>query len=70
MGVVNDSDAHVLANEVDLITLVKNLVDNAIRYTPVGGRVDLSILATHGVITLVIEDNGPAYSRGRTRAGV
>lgn len=59
IGVVSDSDACVLANEVDLITLVKNLVDNAIRYTPAGGRVDLSVLAANGVTTLVIEDNGP-----------
>ena len=59
IGVVSDLDAQVLANEVDLITLVKNLVDNAIRYTPAGGRVDLSVLDTNGVTTLVVEDSGP-----------
>ncbi len=59
IGVVSDSDAHVPVNEVDLITLVKNLVDNAIRYTPTGGRVDLSFLATKDGTTLVVEDNGP-----------
>jgi two-component system OmpR family sensor kinase len=56
---VSDMDAQVYANEVDLITLVKNLVDNAIRYTPLAGRVDLSVSSTHGVTTLMIEDNGP-----------
>lgn len=59
IGVVGDLDAHVLVNEVDLISLVKNLVDNAIRYTPAGGRVDLSVLADNGVITLTVEDSGP-----------
>lgn len=59
IGVVSDSDTQILANEVDLITLVKNLVDNAIRYSPAGGRVDLSVLTTDGVTTLVVEDNGP-----------
>ncbi|MCK9376977.1 MAG: ATP-binding protein [Syntrophobacterales bacterium] len=59
IGVVSDSDAHVPVNEVDLITLVKNLVDNAVRYTPTGGRVDLSFLATKEGTTLVVEDNGP-----------
>ena len=59
IGVVSDSDAHVIANEVDLITLVKNLVDNAIRYTPAGGRVDLSVSDADGVTTLVVEDSGP-----------
>lgn len=59
IGVISDMDADVLANEVDLITLVKNLVDNAIRYTPAGGRVDLSVSDANGVTTLVVEDSGP-----------
>ena len=59
IGVVSDADAHVTISEVDLITLVKNLVDNAIHYTQTGGRVDLSVLATKEEIMLVIEDNGP-----------
>lgn len=59
IGVVSGLDAHLFANEVDVTTLVKNLVDNAIRYTPPGGRVDLSLLSSNSVITLVIEDSGP-----------
>lgn len=59
IGVVSNTDAHVPVNEIDLITLVKNLVGNAVRYTPVGGRVDLSVLVTKEGTTLVVEDNGP-----------
>lgn len=59
IGVISDWDAQVLANEMDLVTLVKNLVDNAIRYTPAGGHVDLSVSTTDGATTLVVEDNGP-----------
>jgi two-component system OmpR family sensor kinase len=59
IGVVSAVDAHVHSNEVDIITLIKNLVDNAIRYTPAGGRVDLSVLTRNEAIALVIEDNGP-----------
>ncbi|MCX5871432.1 MAG: ATP-binding protein [Deltaproteobacteria bacterium] len=59
IGVVSNTDAHVPANEIDMITLVKNLVGNAVRYTPVGGRVDLSVLVTKEGTTLVVEDNGP-----------
>jgi two-component system OmpR family sensor kinase len=59
IGVVSDSDAQVFASEVDLITLVKNLVDNAIRYTPAGGRVDLSVLRTREGVALVVQDDGP-----------
>ena len=63
IGVVSDSDAHLSANEVDLTTLVKNLVDNAIRYTPTGGRVDLSVLTTNEGTTLVVEDDGPGIPK-------
>jgi len=58
LGVVSDLDAQVLINEIDLITLVKNLVDNAIRYTPANGKIDLSVSSRDGKTVLVVEDNG------------
>lgn len=39
--------------------LVKNLVENAIRYTPAGGRVDLSVQSSPGQVSLIVEDTGP-----------
>lgn len=68
LGVVNANDAQVLANEVDLMAIVKNLVDNAIRYTPVGGRIDLSVVDTSTQVVLEVEDSGmgiPAAERER-----
>jgi two-component system OmpR family sensor kinase len=59
IGVEGTQDVHVLINEIDLTTLVKNLVDNAIRYTPPGGRIDLSVIADHGQALLQVRDNGP-----------
>ncbi|WP_230428008.1 sensor histidine kinase, partial [Undibacterium luofuense] len=61
-------DAEVWANEMDMTTLVKNLVDNAIRYTPQGGRVDLSIGLSDGKVVLRVQDSGPGIplaERGR-----
>jgi two-component system OmpR family sensor kinase len=58
LGVVDANDARVLANEVDLVAIVKNLVDNAIRYTPVGGRIDLSVVDTPTQVVLEVEDSG------------
>ncbi|MDW3687913.1 ATP-binding protein [Cupriavidus sp. CV2] len=58
IGVDGESDAQVLANEMDLFTIVKNLVDNAIRYTPEGGQVDLSVQTQAGKAILQIKDTG------------
>ena len=59
IGVEGTQDAEVWASELDMITVVKNLVDNAIRYTPEGGRVDLSVKVSQGKAELHIQDNGP-----------
>lgn len=39
--------------------LVRNLVENAIRHTPTGGKIDVSVHASGGYTTLTISDNGP-----------
>jgi two-component system OmpR family sensor kinase len=59
IGVEGSQDAQVLVSELDMIAVVKNLVDNAIRYTPEGGRVDLSVGTAEGLAVLRIQDNGP-----------
>ena len=59
IGVEGTQDAEVWASELDMITVVKNLVDNAIRYTPEGGQVDLSVDVSDGKAELRIQDNGP-----------
>jgi len=51
-GVVN-GDAAALA------ILIRNLVDNAIRYTPPGGRVEVSVATREDGITITVTDNGP-----------
>ena len=48
----------VLGDEVQLSLLLRNLLDNAIRYTPVGGRVTVSALNLDG-IRLEVRDTGP-----------
>jgi len=59
LGVAGQDDAGVAAAEVDLKTLVRNLAENAIRYTPPGGRVDLSVHTDRNRVILRIDDTGP-----------
>jgi len=59
LGVLDGNDSIVRCNALDLHTLIKNLVDNAIRYTPAGGRVDLSTENGPHDATIRISDTGP-----------
>ncbi len=62
VGVIGDDDGEVDARGVDLKVLVKNLLDNAIRYTPRGGRVDITVHGKPGPVTLQVDDTGPGIA--------
>lgn len=62
IGVESVKDVQVVINELDLFILIKNLVDNAIRYTPAGGRVDLSVEPAEQCVLIEIKDSGPGIS--------
>ncbi|GAC1536439.1 MAG: ATP-binding protein [Myxococcales bacterium] len=59
VGVEGDQDAQVWVSEADLTTVVRNLVDNAIRYTPPKGRVDLAVDIAGDRAVLRVKDTGP-----------
>lgn len=59
VGLTGETAARLAAPEADLISLVRNLVDNAVRYTPEGGRVDLGATEADGQVIVEVEDNGP-----------
>ena len=43
-----------------LATMIRNLLDNALRHTPHGGRIDIGVYREDGSAVLQIEDTGPA----------
>ncbi len=53
-----DDEVSVLADEATLRRLLILLLDNARKYTPEGGRVLLQAVATTGLVTVSVEDNG------------
>ena len=59
LGMVGEKDTNLRVSEIDLKTLLKNLLDNAIHYTPKDGRIDLHIRSFMGRKILQIEDTGP-----------
>ncbi len=42
-----------------LRTLLANLIDNAVQYTPPGGAVDVSVTVNDGHAQWIVTDNGP-----------
>lgn len=58
LGVTNDQAVNFHGSETDLYLLIKTLVDNAIRYTPNGSQIDLSVKEKDGDIQICVEDNG------------
>jgi two-component system sensor histidine kinase TctE len=51
--------AWVMGNEALFTAMMMNLVDNAIRYTPVNGKVTVAIAASHEQVDITVSDNGP-----------
>jgi two-component system OmpR family sensor kinase len=54
-----DGSAQVEGHAEALRTLIANLVDNALRYTPAGGRVDVATRRADGATLLEVTDSGP-----------
>jgi two-component system OmpR family sensor kinase len=59
LGVEHVEKAHVLGQGGALAILMRNLVDNAVKYTPAGGTVDVAVRHEDGTAVLTVEDSGP-----------
>jgi two-component system OmpR family sensor kinase len=59
LGVATAQPATITGDPDAVRTLLRNLVDNAVRYTPAGGRVDVTAESTAGSARLTVTDDGP-----------
>ncbi|MBU0745872.1 MAG: sensor histidine kinase N-terminal domain-containing protein [Gammaproteobacteria bacterium] len=63
VGLLASDPATVPGNAEALRMLVRNLLENAIKYTPPGGRVDLHLRADGDrAVLLTVEDSGPGIA--------
>ena len=64
---MSEAQTVLVRGERDAVgTLIRNLVDNAVRYTPAGGRVDVSVERPAGTparALVRVMDNGPGIAR-------
>ncbi|HEY5659428.1 MAG TPA: HAMP domain-containing sensor histidine kinase [Gaiellaceae bacterium] len=45
-----------------VLQIISNLLSNAFRWTPDGGKVELELAATNGRISVAVDDNGPGVA--------
>ena len=64
LGVEMDDDgcAKVTGQPDALRILIRNLIDNAIKYTPALGHVRVAVAAQTGAVRLTVEDSGPGIA--------
>ena len=61
---LNDTDCCVVSgNPAMLGILIRNLVENAIRYTPIAGNVDVSLDSVDSTVRLRVADSGPGIPK-------
>ena len=62
VGLLESNATTVPGNAEALRMLVRNLLDNAIKYTPLGGQVDLQVRTEGDHAVLTVEDSGPGIA--------
>jgi two-component system, OmpR family, sensor kinase len=58
IGIKSNQEVMLNMNEADLTCIIKNLLGNAISYTPIGGQIDLSVIKESNHVLIEIEDSG------------
>jgi two-component system OmpR family sensor kinase/two-component system sensor histidine kinase QseC len=59
LGLAKEADVEINADAAAMQLMLRNAVDNALRYTPEGGEVTVQIRSKNGDAILEVIDNGP-----------
>ena len=62
LGISHEEQANVSGDFEALRVMLGNLIDNAVRYTPSGGSVDVSLRRRDGAAALEVADTGPGIA--------
>ena len=59
IGLIKADHCEINAVQQEIKILINNILDNAIRYTPNGGKIDVSVVNQAGHVVLEVKDSGP-----------
>ena len=59
LALVNKTDAKIIGNSSAISILLRNLIDNAIRYSPKNSLVSIEITSSDNQVILAVSDQGP-----------
>jgi signal transduction histidine kinase len=54
-----DAAPTIVSDGDRVLQIISNLLSNAFRWTPDGGRVELELAAENGAVSVVVDDSGP-----------
>ena len=57
------SEPTIVTDGDRVLQIISNLLSNAFRWTPDGGRVELGLVAANGRISIAVDDDGPGVAR-------
>lgn len=58
LGLIKAEQCEVFGVQQEIKVMINNVLDNAIRYTPNGGKIDVSVFNQAGNIVLEVKDSG------------
>lgn len=62
LGVIDASDVSIRANPGDVRMMLRNLIENSIRFTPHGGQIDVVVEGDDASVSVHVDDTGPGIS--------
>jgi signal transduction histidine kinase len=57
-----DAKPTIVSDGDRVLQIISNLLSNAFRWTPDGGRVELQLSASNGRVSVAVDDNGPGVA--------
>jgi two-component system OmpR family sensor kinase len=64
MGLIQSDECYVMGQEEALRIMLRNILDNSIKYSPENSKIDLTVLLNGRSVCLLVEDSGPGIPDG------